>query len=82
MITFAVHAARRLLVTLRRSVLAEGGWQGSRKGALLFPGGWLPSCRAVEQMVARWVHNPEAAGSSPARATIKAIRKEPKGIGG
>jgi hypothetical protein len=27
-----------------------------------------PHDRAVEQLVARWAHNPKAAGSNPARA--------------
>ena len=29
----------------------------------------------MEQLVARWAHNPKAVGSSPAPATLKALTK-------
>ena len=32
--------------------------------------------RGVEQLVARWAHNPKVAGSSPVPATRKASSKE------
>lgn len=33
--------------------------------------------RGVEQSVARWPHKPKAAGSSPAAATMAAMRRHP-----
>ena len=33
-----------------------------------------PKNRGVEQLVARWAHNPKVVGSSPAPATIKPFK--------
>ncbi len=43
-------------------------------GELIYSSIFAVQYRGVEQLVARWAHNPKVAGSSPALATIKAIR--------